>query len=68
MSALVEAMAEYETVGSPAVCPRCGAWGGPWLPLCTDDGWTHATACERINYADDVCGACDEALKLEATP
>ena len=54
----IAALNAYEAADRPPVCPRCGAWDGPRLPMCTDPGWEHWETCSRTRYADDECERC----------
>lgn len=66
MTDLETTMADYLAADSPStVCPRCGRWEGRQMPLCTEPGWTHETACARIVYAGDVCAECDRVMRGE---
>lgn len=66
-SSKVAAMWAYLALSSPPVCPRCGAWDGPNLPMCTDPGWTHDDSCALIRYAEDVCAECANAMRADPT-
>lgn len=60
------ALSLYLAADRPPACPRCGSWGGPRLPNCTKEGWSHHESCALIRYAEDVCLACEDQLDKEA--
>lgn len=55
-------VARYVELGSPVLCPRCSNG----LPVCSEPGWTHDTACALYNWSEDleVCLRCE----LEMAP